>query len=252
MCCSTMAVELFHWLIVAGAFAVSFPIFTIITPAIFRRLVPGFDELTARKDFLIKDAALSICHVFVMATLAWYACLFTDQVPHDVIWHESSLVKVMNSLMVGYCAAACLLMIWYRVVDQASFLHHLVSTYTAYISLTYPCLHYYANICYMMEISGPFVNTRMILKQLGDQSSPLFIGNGLAMVLTFFFGRVLSTIVATYNLIRLMVMDSQQFFQLPVPVLLCYVGGCALFNTLNYYWFFKILRGFVSFFQKRQ
>eukprot|EP00058_Branchiostoma_floridae_P016958 XP_002602446.1 hypothetical protein BRAFLDRAFT_63462 [Branchiostoma floridae] len=217
-----MAVELFHWLIVGGAFAVSFPIFTILTPAIFRRLVPGFDQLNPRKDFLIKDA------------------------------HESSLVKIMNSLMVGYCAAACLLMIWYRVVDQASFLHHLVSTYTAYISLTYPCLHYYANICYMMEISGPFVNTRMILKQLGDQNSPLFICNGLAMVVTFFFGRVLSTIVATYNLIRLMVTDSQQFFQLPVPVLLCYVGGCALFNTLNYYWFFKILRGFVSFFKKRQ
>ncbi|XP_059094440.1 TLC domain-containing protein 3A-like [Tigriopus californicus] len=47
------------------------------------------------------------------------------------------------------------------------------------------------SLAFMMEISTPFVSLRVILHHLGMKTSKWYILNGLAMVLSFLFGRIL-------------------------------------------------------------
>ncbi|XP_078585663.1 TLC domain-containing protein 4-B-like [Branchiostoma floridae x Branchiostoma japonicum] len=242
-----MALELTYILTTTYSFILSLIIFLVVAPALLPRLFKPYQFLPRVKQFIVKDAFLSFCLATTVGLRAWYIYIFAaDQIPHDVIWHDSPLVRHTLAIYTGYVTAALVLMLTHNIGQMSSKLHHFFSTYTGFVAMTYPCLMYCANNVLMMELSNPFVNMRMMLKVVGYEKTTAYVWNGLAMLVTFFIARCVSTTIGTLRFLHL-ALAHPQFWDLPLCIHVCYFGGVSIFNVLNYYWFYKICRGVLKY-----
>ncbi|KAI8498323.1 hypothetical protein Bbelb_242670 [Branchiostoma belcheri] len=241
-----MALELTYLLTTTYSFLLSLIIFLVVSPALLPRLFKPYTSLPEVKKLIVRDAFLSFCMATTVGLRAWYIYLFSDQIPYDVIWHDSPLVRHTLAIYTGYVTAALVLMLSHHIGQMSSILHHFFSTYTGCVAMYYPCLMYCANIVLMMELSNPFVNMRMMLKVVGYEKTTAYIWNGLAMLVTFFLARCIFTTIGSLRFLHLALVDPQ-FWDLPLCIHVCYFGGVSLFNILNYYWFYKICRGVMKY-----
>ncbi|XP_066285360.1 TLC domain-containing protein 4-B-like [Branchiostoma lanceolatum] len=240
-----MAFETLHVVATLGSILTWIAVFKKISPAFFVGVFKTYGELSAERKILVDDYFMAAVHATVTAILSWYAYTCTE-LPADGVWFNSPIVRFTSALYLGYIMADVVILLQNpQLATKAFIAHHITSLFTAYIGASYPAMPYYANISYMMEISNPTVNLRTILKELGYGTSKYYVWNGAAMLVTFFFSRVLLTAIATFNLAKVM-WTHNAFHQLPFQVSLCYIFGCGLFNVLNYYWFSKICKGFVK------
>eukprot|EP00058_Branchiostoma_floridae_P009424 XP_002594912.1 hypothetical protein BRAFLDRAFT_120004 [Branchiostoma floridae] len=231
-----MAFETLHVVATLGSILTWIIVFRKISPAFFGTRFKAYGELSVERKILVDDYFMAGLHAAITAILSWYAYTCTE-LPADGVWFNSPVVRFISAVYLGYIMADVVILLQNpQLATKAFIAHHVTSLFTAYIGASYPAMPYYANISYMMEISNPTVNLRTILKELGYGTSNYYVWNGAAMLVTFFFSRVLLTAIATFNLFKVMWFHNA-FHQLPFQVSLCYIFGCGLFNVLNYYWF---------------
>nr|CAD7445762.1 unnamed protein product [Timema bartmani] len=98
---------------------------------------------------------------------------------------------------------------------------------------------------YLMELSTPFVSFRGILSKLKMKSSHLYVVNGLAMLVTFFFCRVVMFPYVCYLYSRLVGLTYwQAIWSLPTG---CKIG-IAVLMLPQVYWFILMLHGAIKVF----
>ena len=124
-------------------------------------------------------------------------------------------------------------------------IHHLACMTGLFLCLyTQGHFMFFIIICYIFETSTPFVNAFYVLKFLNKTDTTLFTVVSLSMVVAFF----LSRIVPTYWLWRLLI----QTLMSPGSAIIKWylrlwcVITYVIFHTLNFYWFWKMLKGCVK------
>ncbi|KAI8508449.1 hypothetical protein Bbelb_135480 [Branchiostoma belcheri] len=203
---------------------------------IFGRFSVTYRSFPREKQVSVDDNFKVICHAVPASILSWYNYTCTE-LPPGGVWFESPGVRLVASIYMGYACTDLLLMALHtQLASKIYVAHHCMSLYCAYIGMSYPCMAFYGNTTVMMELSNPSVFLRYLLLDFGYKNTKYYTVNGVVMLVTFFVARVAVTAIATFHLVQLMA-TSDKFYQLPLEVSICYVSGCLLFNSLNYYWF---------------
>ncbi|PNH01206.1 putative TLC domain-containing protein C17A2.02c, partial [Tetrabaena socialis] len=103
-------------------------------------------------------------------------------------------------------------------------------------------LHYHGAAFLMWEISTPFVHARWFMYKAGLANSKLYVLNGLAMLSAFFGCRIVWGYVGSYRLVTDVLRErfiEGSLFPLGGTVGYCLIA--AIMNTLNTYWFYKMV-----------
>ncbi|EGD79734.1 hypothetical protein PTSG_13090 [Salpingoeca rosetta] len=128
----------------------------------------------------------------------------------------------------------------FRVPEM--FLHHILGVICFTAAPNYP-LSWTAGMWLSTELSGPFANARFVLQYGGFRHTPLYVANGLMMVLTFLVIRL--GIPATFWYIFYLRLD--EFTSLVDNWILALFVFSGLTGTvLNIMWTRLILKGFIG------
>ncbi|CAH1267570.1 TMEM56 [Branchiostoma lanceolatum] len=218
-----------------------------LSPALFTWLSLSYRSLPNGRQRLVDNHFKTVVHGTFVAALAWYAYTCTE-IPPEGVWLNAPLVRFESAIYFGYLLSDLIQTAMYPHVSNIEFVsHHVLSLYSSFIAASYPAMPYYANICHMMQLSNPSGFFRVILEELGFKDSKYYVWNGITLLVTCFISRILVTSIATINLAKI-VLFQDALSQLPFHVSSCYIFGSLFFNTMNYYWFGLICKGFVDYF----
>ncbi|CAH1268046.1 TLC domain-containing protein 4-like [Branchiostoma lanceolatum] len=239
-----MAVETIYPLVSVCSFLTWLLVFRL-SREIFGRFSVTYRAMSREKQVSVDDNFKVICHAIPATILSWYTYMCTE-LPPGGVWFDSPWVRLAASMYMGYACTDLLLMALHTQLSTKLYVaHHCMSLYCSFIGMFYPCMAFYGNITIMMELSNPSVFLRYLLMDFGYKKTKLYVVNGVVMLVTFFIARVVVTAIGTFNLVKVMA-TQDDFYELPLQVSLCYVSGCLLFNSLNYYWFVLMCQGFVK------
>ncbi|PVD23605.1 hypothetical protein C0Q70_16877 [Pomacea canaliculata] len=177
----------------AVSFVFMLYLFKVLSPKISARVSERYNLLSAEQQVDWNVRVVSTVHATLVSSMCAYSLIYDNEISEEPIWWDAPVVRTSCAIVVGYMAADLVVMtIHYKHIGEAFyFFHHGASMYAYYYVMTYGVLAYFANYRLIAEFSTPFVNQRWFLAVLGSsKSSPVFVGNGIAMAVTFFAVRI--------------------------------------------------------------
>lgn len=189
------------------------------------------------------ERTLSTIHAIISTGLVFYCYYKTWPLPWTNLFdHHEYLYVFTLSLSAGYMLADFFLTIY--VGDEQSglflaLLHHTIGFIAfaeASVAAGSQCivLFYVAT-----EASTPFVNLRWMLHEAGLKDHSVYLFNGLAMMLVFFLIRILPLPFIYYQFYN----QLNQLMAQSFPVIFSTFFLTTLINTLNLFWFNKMIQG---------
>ncbi|XP_078662618.1 TLC domain-containing protein 4-B-like isoform X2 [Branchiostoma floridae x Branchiostoma belcheri] len=162
---------------------------------------------------------------------------------------EVPLLKLAVCILLGYLIAdfgiraanptsdAC---------DWSMFLHHVLTLYAGHSSAASADLPYYQVLWTLMEIPNIFNCLRVILKELGQKTSLIYVLNGLALTLVTFLTNVAPIPLFWYHMIPLV--QSEAFSEVTFGMKVATFVLSPIMHILQCFWFFKVCRGAFEYF----
>jgi fumarate reductase subunit C len=95
----------------------------------------------------------------------------------------------------------------------------------------------------IQELTGPFANGRALITYHGYRHTPLYLVNGIVMVLLFTVVRILLPLMTWY---RLYTEWTSLATFIPSPVLVWALVGAALSLYLNTTWYYLMVKGLLK------
>lgn len=99
----------------------------------------------------------------------------------------------------------------------------------------------------VQELTNPFLTNRWFLLECNMGSSPLYIINGILLIISFFLVRIVFGVIVCYKLV-----STRPDWIFGMPVLVAGYYGALFFQFLQFYWFFFIIRATLSYFTKQK
>ncbi|XP_035688683.1 TLC domain-containing protein 4-B-like [Branchiostoma floridae] len=193
-----------------------------LSSPLLRKLVPAFGTLPSNKQVVLRNSVMSTVHAAI-----------TGGFKH--------LPYFATSNALGFLVADSLLMAMYVPIrDWKLTLHHTVAIWGAHNVMVAGAGLYFGNTWFLMEVSNPFVNMRLILHTLGHKRSLLYKVNGVAMLVAFFAFRI-ATIPIYFGLVPHM--RTGEFFKMELGPIIKFLFISPIFCMLNIFWFTKICKG---------
>ncbi|KAI7829187.1 TRAM/LAG1/CLN8 homology domain-containing protein [Kickxella alabastrina] len=88
-------------------------------------------------------------------------------------------------------------------INGIGFMAHAVMSFGVYLLSYTPLLQYYGACFMMFEVSTIFLNFHFFLEDLGLQDAIMYLINGIALVSSFFFARVVYGTIISINVWKL-------------------------------------------------
>ncbi|QLQ78599.1 hypothetical protein HG537_0A08460 [Torulaspora globosa] len=163
----------------------------------------------------------------------------------NVVTYRNELVCMASSMAIGYFLWDLLICIRYFNLYGFEFLAHAASSLYVFLLSLKPFCQNWVSKFLLFEASTPFVNNNWFIAQLSRGSSkpvvPLWVNalNGLLLMTTFFCVRILWGFIGVSILIFQMykVRNALPIIQ---SAILCVLN--LILNTLNLFWFYKMLK----------
>ncbi|KAI1180550.1 TLC domain-containing protein [Nemania sp. FL0916] len=247
---------------------------SVISPALSTRLFPAqYGALSRGKKLNWDVHVVSFVQSTTISVLALWV-MFVDEERRQMDWEErlwgySGAAAMIQALAAGY-------FLWDLFVTAANvnlfglgMLAHAISALLVYSFGFRPFVNYYSSVFILWELSSPFLNVHWFCDKLGLTGSRIQLYNGLVLIATFFscrlvWGTYQSFMVACDVWIGLRqgqpsvltadvagiprpvrYADSMRFAtastSLPWWLAAVYVGSNLTLNSLNFYWFFKMI-----------
>ncbi|KAF9924864.1 hypothetical protein FBU30_005237 [Linnemannia zychae] len=118
------------------------------------------------------------------------------------------------------------------------FVLHGICSFSVYIFSFRPFLQYFGSACLMFELSTPFLNIHWFMDKTGLTGSIYQKINGIVLLAVFFCARIVFGFYTSYHALTsvLPVVD-----QVPMHLRVVYVCANIALNSLNVYWFYKMI-----------
>jgi len=192
------------------------------------------------------SSTISTLHSVVLVILAVLAVREDPQILNsENVFYKSEQARKVESHFVGYLCSDLLLTIYYRVRWNGwveNLVHHLTVLTVWGQFFHYDYGHFFGGMAHFCEITTPFVNQRWFMYESGMSDTRIYFYNGLAMTFLWFVSRI---VMYTY-LGVVMIQTKDQWFTLqPWQYLSIYFSYTTGF-FLQYFWFYKILRGAIK------
>ncbi|KAJ2789802.1 hypothetical protein H4R21_006655 [Coemansia helicoidea] len=118
------------------------------------------------------------------------------------------------------------------------FMCHAIMSFGVYLVSYRPLLQYYGACFMMFEVSTIFLNVHLALEDLGLKDYILYYINGMALVSSFFFARIVYGTILSVNVWR-------ELANSAIPISPLVLNAVRLANLvlmgLSYYWFGTII-----------
>ncbi|KAG0006744.1 hypothetical protein BGZ80_005153 [Entomortierella chlamydospora] len=106
-----------------------------------------------------------------------------------------------------------------------------------------PFLQYYGSVFLMFELSTPFLNIHWFMDKLGMTGTTYQLINGIILLLLFLCVRIMFGIYMSYQTYQtaMLVID-----QIPWHLIIVYSLANVVLNSLNIYWFYKMIESLMK------
>lgn len=247
----------------------------VVSPALSIWLFPSHYPRTSRAKKANWDAhVVSLFQsVLINAMALWAMAVDDDRNQMDWqqrIWGYTGTAGLIQSMATGYFLWDLLMTLAYVDIFGLGLLAHAVSALTVFSLGFRPFLNYYAATFILYELSTPFLNIHWFFDKLNMTGSKAQLYNGITLLFTFFSCRLVwgtfqsaavyrdmwqavhtspsagyvaaahsdSTLADPAGNIMVFVTDPA-----PIPIWLAvvYIGSNLTLNSLNWYWFFKMI-----------
>ncbi|AQZ11887.1 TDA4 (YJR116W) [Zygosaccharomyces parabailii] len=213
----------------------------VLNRLIFGKHYTSIQKPKVRVDFDVH----TVSHIQCIVTMYVIAPIIRRPMDLNVVTYKDDLCAMASSVTLGYFLwdlGVCIL--HYELYGLQFMAHCLSSLYVVALTLKPFCLSW-AGKFLLFEASTPFVNNNWFITQLSRGASkpvvPLWFNvlNGLLLLAVFFTVRILWGFTAILLLIHQMwkVRD-----QLPVLQTCILLSLNVTLNSLNVFWFYKMLR----------
>ncbi|KAF9986344.1 hypothetical protein BGZ65_007926 [Modicella reniformis] len=118
------------------------------------------------------------------------------------------------------------------------FVFHGFCSFSVFMFSFRPFLQYYGSVFLMFELSTPFLNIHWFMDKLGMTGSVYQLINGVVLLAVFFSVRIVFGLYMSYQAYQdvMLVYD-----QVPLHLLVVYSAANVVLNTLNLFWFYKMI-----------
>ena len=215
----------------------------LCSPVLFNVFVPALkrEKLGSNKWYLYSLLASTV-HAMVTAILASYI-LITGELSEDAIFSSSPLGCMAMQFGLGYSIADFFIILLNSNLQNlySSLIHHGAIVAGIMMGLYYHRFMFFIVYRFIAEYSTPWVNLRWIVYNIGDKKSKLYLFASIAMTLSFFLCRIAVIPWHTYKLCY--VLFGSYGLQVPVYLNFYMLLNFFIFDILNLFWFYKIVRG---------
>ena len=233
--------------LISPAFLTSFCISLLtpylVSPLLWSILLP-VNKNPPKSNMYFHTMLTSTIHAIVSALLTSYLLVY-GMMGINRVFSKSSLGFMTMQISLGYFVGdfiVCLCDAKLRA-STASLIHHVAGIVGLSLSLFFQGkLMFFVVYRLIAEFSTPFVNLRYILSDLQRKDGHAYLFAGFSMLITFVICRIIVIPWHWYEIVTTLVTEEAAviiplFFQV-------WLGGTyLLFDVLNVYWCYKIVRG---------
>ncbi|KAJ1811767.1 hypothetical protein LPJ75_003985 [Coemansia sp. RSA 2598] len=218
----------------AAIFELIFRVGQAVTPVIFPSMWKRLNKIE-RYKWCVR--LVSIAHACYMVTTS-LVVIANSKLRSNPIHGYDPVAESAYSITVGY-------FLWdiidtYKNIQIAGFgfMAHAIMSFGVYLLSFTPFLQYYGACFMMFEVSTIFLNVHLFFEDLGLQDAIIYFINGMALVSSFFFARIVYGTILSVNVWR-SIADSE------ISISPFITGFVKLANItlmgLSYYWFSVII-----------
>ncbi|KAK3330862.1 TLC domain-containing protein [Apodospora peruviana] len=247
----------------------------VVSPILSTRLFPKHYPTSRSKKINWDAHVVSLIQSCLINALSLWV-IFVDKERGAMdwqqrIWGYTGAGGMIQAMACGYFVWDLCITLCYLDVFGLGLLAHAVSALAVYSFGFRPFLNYYSCIFILYELSTPFLNIHWFFDKLNMTGSKAQLYNGIALLFTFFacrlvWGSYQSVLVyidmwqavhhspdAGYVAAALsqnstltdpdqnMMAFVKESVPVPIWLALVYVASNIVLNTLNWFWFFKMI-----------
>ncbi|KAJ3390221.1 hypothetical protein HDU84_007791 [Entophlyctis sp. JEL0112] len=142
-------------------------------------------------------------------------------------------------------------------LGDIGFIIHGVAACTVFLLCYKPFVMYYGAVFIMWELSTPFLNVHWMCDKLGMTGGTLQLVNGVLLLIVFFGSRLVFGMYKSFEFLSEFPLPSRKdlsewcfspsalmrarYEEIPVYMIVLYLAMNTVLNTLNVYWFWKMI-----------
>lgn len=221
----------------------------VLSPILMNFIAPK--HRFGRKTIYMNSFLGSTVHAVVSCAAAIFTLAQGDLV-RDKIFAVNSASVVSLHITMGYVLGDTLICLVdpYLRGAYSTLLHHLAMIAGILMCLHFQLFYFFVIYRLIAEFSTPFVNWRAILYEMGEKESRQYAVAALGMVISFFLCRVL--VIPWHNYALFSTLLSAEASTVLLILKIYMVLNFILFDILNTFWFYKMLKGAYRFFVLRK
>ena len=223
--------------------------FYILSPVLSKKFFQQYNSFTEDKKIYWNTLPCSTLHAVIVCTLIVATFLYSSILSDDILYPKSKLGFFAVQLTTGYLVGDLIIILLHNSLrDVVIILHHIATISVIFFSLVLEGRCVILVLLHdLQELSTPFVNLHWLLNQnKTPKNSWIVITNAIVMTFTFLGSRVFPIPLLVYKLyfclMKQLDLSPEYFYFNIVPVLLTTIQ-----HSLNIYWGFKLVRGFLKF-----
>ena len=224
----------------------------IVSPPFWSFVLPA-SKNPPRSNMYFHTMLTSTIHAIVSTALTsyilWFGLMGSNRVfsksPKGFVAMQISLGYFIGDLIV------CLLDPKLRA-DRGSMVHHIAGIVGLSLGLFYQGKFMFFVVYRLIaECSTPFVNLQHILHDLNEKDGTPYIFAGISMLITFILCRIIIIPWHWYEILTIVVTEEAALL-VPLFFRVWLGGNYLVFDILNVYWCYKIMRGAFKLFKAKR
>ncbi|KAJ3107989.1 hypothetical protein HDU97_002569 [Phlyctochytrium planicorne] len=185
-----------------------------------------------KSDWAMRSVSFS--HATIISALAIPLLLDTDLQKDPVFGYKHSAGNVY-AITCGYFVWDTVYSLW---EGNLGFIIHGVACFIVFILSFRPFLQYYGGVFLLFELSTPFLNIHYFCDKFGYSGTMLQMINGIILLAVFFGARLVFGFYSSYNFF---VDVTRNMDKIPFYIVAIYFSLNVVLNSLNVYWFYKMI-----------
>ncbi|CCU75269.1 unnamed protein product [Blumeria hordei] len=248
---------------ITAAFLLHHAIFEYVAPIASSKLLPAkYGKLPSNSKLRWNIHCASMVQSVTISILTIYILAFDKErlnmTSEERIWGYTGAAGLIQALACGYFLFDLVTMVRHLDVFGVPMLIHAASCFATYSIGFRPICNYYGCVFMLYELSTPFLNIHWFFDKLGMTGTKAQLYNGLVLLGVFFSARLVWGTYASLGLyqdvmfawkirsntnlpVQSEIMKYGYDRALPLWLILLYLFGHIALNTLNIYWFNKML-----------
>ncbi|KAF9585883.1 hypothetical protein BGW38_000236 [Lunasporangiospora selenospora] len=232
----------FHWATILGS-AFTCNLICRLSQALSPILFPGtYPKLQGSRrlnwDVHVVSSVHAVSIVCLSVPLLWNESLLQDKI-FGYDFHAGQVYAV-----------ACGYFLWDSIHSirhfkdfGLGFVFHGLCSFGVFIFSFRPFLMYYGSVFLMFELSTPFLNIHWFMDKTGLTGTFFQLVNGIILLAVFLCARIIFGVYMSY---QTYISVTAVIDQVPTHLLVVYGVANIVLNTLNLYWFYKMIESLVK------